>query len=105
MPIIINKISDAIFEDWLEEENITVVVNEEPIFGTTRFYASALYLLVVYGVSLLTVEGNGKTPEAAIENLAKHLSMKNLVWQASGRNRREFKAPRFVKALKNTNSI
>ena len=82
-------------EEFAELHDLTMVVNERewvsPI-DSRRFYAHFEGIEIKDGSVLISEFGNGVTPELAIQNYAKEINGKLLVFHAMGDDRKEFYA-------------
>lgn len=85
-------------EDFADKHNLHMVVTERKASegSNDRFYARFDRVEVSEGCILRGTYGNGATPEQAIENYGQAISLKTLIYNAMGKNRKEISVPRIV---------
>lgn len=91
MRIAEETITQGTIEEFANAHDLTMNIRERrrPLGDQSRFYASFDRCDVKGDGVLIGSCGNGATPEAAIANYAEAISMKRLVWNAHGEDRRE----------------
>ena len=96
MKIKINAVPEQTIEEFADEHNLTMIVNERPnsIGRSGRYYAHFEGAELSDGMMLIGVYGDGSSPEEAIANYAPQISEKLIVIDATRPERREIFAPR-----------
>jgi len=76
MRTILNAIHSRAVQDFAEEHDLTMVINERPpdLGVGARYYAEFDATEVSYGHFLTSTYGNGNTPEQAVTNYCHKLS-------------------------------
>lgn len=105
MKYTLHAVPTQTFEAFVNEHGLEIEVKERGsetlkcswIGPDSRYHASfASHCEIIRDGMLSSAYGNGPTPEAAIEDFAKELSEKRIVFDAYRDTRREIKCPRFV---------
>lgn len=98
MKIKINAIDQITIEDFADRKGFEMVVNERPKpEGDPSRYSAHFDGVEVMDRGCLGGEyGNGATPEEAIQDYAKRISLKRIAHGAYTENRREFDVPRLI---------
>jgi hypothetical protein len=84
-------------DKFADDNGLVMEIHERdyPVGHPLRFRASFAGVEIARGMHMLcSLSGNGCTPENAMEDYAKDLSLRTLVVNAMGPDRREIKAPR-----------
>jgi hypothetical protein len=91
MKIEMRTIPTGTIEEFAEANGLTMVVGERdlPVGNPTRYYAEFDHSEIKDGCCLCSMYGNGSTPEEAIAEYAKNISMKRMVLYAMCNERRE----------------
>ena len=94
----VEEIPTMSIEEFAEREGLVMEIRERrvPIGSPARFYASFKSVEVKDGACLRVSCGNGATHAEAIQNYAREIELKPLVFDAMLETRRDFYAPRFV---------
>lgn len=92
------QIKSGTIEQFAEAYDLTMVVRERnlPVGDFNRYYASFEGAEVKDGAVLASEYGNGVSEDHAISSYARNISLKTLVFNAYGPNRREIKVWRLV---------
>lgn len=98
MKTIINYRPQSTIEEFADQHDLVMVVTERASAYVSpnqsdRFYAKFTGGEIKGNGVLSSVFGNGSTPEEAIENYAKHISEKTLVFDARSIRRKEINVP------------
>lgn len=85
-------------EEFADLHDLVMQVKERcnPPNHSSRFYANFRSTDVKEGSFLVGEFGNGSTQEEAIQNYAKQIQLKTLVFDAYGSQRKEIQAPIFI---------
>lgn len=96
MEIRIERVPKTTIEEFAEKHGLVMEVTERalPNSNDSRYFASFENSDIKEGSMLIGAFGNGATPEEAIANYAKRISLQKLVVDAFGENRKEFSVPR-----------
>jgi hypothetical protein len=82
------------FAAFCEREQLDVECRERPKrYRLPRWYAAAKGVDVRDGPFLVSLHGNGATPDEAVADYARQLAGQRIVIGASSRDRREVQAP------------
>jgi hypothetical protein len=87
----LNLVPTGDIEEFADKYDLKMVIDERklPVGHPKRFTAEFDHVEVKDGPILSSEYGNGKTPDDAIKDYAKKISMKKIVVNAMGKNRRE----------------
>lgn len=98
LEIQINRIPEETIEAFGAKHNLVMQVNERSVdaYARDRFEAFFKNVAVSEGAFLRLTFGNGSTPEEAIAAYQPEISMKKIVVNAMGKDRREINVPRLV---------
>lgn len=102
MEIRYDTIPEMTIEEFAERENLEMEVRERPLpkGDPMRYHASFWHTAVMDRCFLVGEYGNGSTPEEAIQNYAKKISLKRVAFGALGSylglERRDINVPRLV---------
>lgn len=96
MDIIITQVPEMTLEQFANENELTMEVHERRVYreSADRYYAHFSRAEVKKDCILCSEYGDGNTPDDAIKNYGYKISMKLLVIDAYGPNRRELLVPR-----------
>lgn len=91
-------IKQSTLKEFADFYGLTMVVTERkrPIGHPDRFYASFENCDTIEGALLTGAFGNGATEEEAISNYTKNISLKRIVYDAYGENRKEIDVWRLI---------
>ena len=98
MKIALQSIQTGTLEEFADAHGLQMKVVERrlPVGDPCRFYAKLEGVEEKQGNFLASIYGNGPTPEEAIRDYAKQISMKQLVHTAMSDDRRELLAWRLT---------
>lgn len=98
MKTIIIRVPEMTLEDFANKHNLEmrVVEREKPESERYRFYAHFHLVEESDGNMLRSTYANGATPEEAINNYGKVISLKKLIYDAMGKDRKAIYVPRIV---------
>lgn len=84
-------IKQGTLEEFADFYGFTITVKERrlPIGHSRRFYAYFEHCDILSGVLIIGAFGDGATEEEAISKYAKNISLKRIVYDAYGENRKE----------------
>lgn len=88
----------ATIEEFADEHGLEMSVKERkrPEGDPMRYYASFEHAEIKDGSLLISASGDGATPEDAIRDYAKRISMQRLVIDSYQPSRREIEVPRLT---------
>jgi hypothetical protein len=98
MKTIFHTIPQMCIEAFADRNHLAMEINERKVSegDPGRYYAQFLSTEVKEGGCLLGVFGNGPTPEDAIKDYARRISLRTLVWHANQKDRIEIDVPRLT---------
>lgn len=98
MNIELHEIEKSTIEDFAERHGLTMVVRErhKPIDKHDRYYAFFKNAEVKNNAFIISLFGNGQTPEEAIEEYSKFISLRTLIFDAKTDGRREIEVPNLM---------
>ena len=99
MKTTIIRVPEMTLEDFADKHNLHMVVTERkvPEGVKDRYYAHFKHVEVSEGSILRGEYGNGICPEAAISAYGRAISLKKIIYDAMGKNRKEIEVPRIVR--------
>lgn len=98
MKIELHEIPQMTIYEFAEAHDLTMEVRERryPVCDPARYYASFKGVEIMKDCFLVGMFGNGRTPEEAITNYAKEISLQRLVFDPFRKSRREIAVPRLT---------
>jgi hypothetical protein len=99
MKTTIIRVPEMTMEDFADKHNLHMVVTERkvPDGVKDRFYARFEHVEISEGCILRGAYGDGVSPEAAIYAYGEAISLKKIIYDAMGKNRKEIEVPRIVR--------
>lgn len=101
MHVVINKIKKQTLQEFAEQHNLTLVVNERNVVNPRsrmRYYASFQNCEIKEGSMLISCSGDGATPDAAIRRYTNLISNRTVVYRATLDGRKDIMVPTLIYA-------
>lgn len=93
-----NLIAEMEITDFEKQHDLEICINERKVAknNPNRYYAKFNHSEVKDGRFLIGTFGNGYTLDEALRNYASEISLKTIVINSYGENRREIEVPRLI---------